>query len=127
VVGQSQADALSSLRALGLTGAIVAGNVNAPQGTIAEQSPAPGTAVQPGARITLTVATGFLPVPEVSGKSEGDALGILHGADFHVPSIRRQANPGTPAGISIGTQPPAGRLVQRGSDVDLIISSGPGG
>ncbi len=120
------ADAQAALRNAGLAVTVQQGNVNAEAGTVAAQSPEPGVAVPPGARVTLVVATGQVAVPDVAGKSREDALNLLiNDAGFRVPATPGRRSNQFPAGVAIGTAPEAGRLLNRGSDVELLLSLGP--
>ena len=58
----------------------------APQGTIVRQSPAPGTAIAPGEVVTVHVSPGppLVPVPDVQGLNENNAVQLLRQAGFKV-------------------------------------------
>ncbi len=61
-----------------------------PQGTITGQQPAPGTGVQQGETVTVTVSAGpqLVPVPDTIGLSVGQATQELQAAGFNVQVVR---------------------------------------
>lgn len=124
VVGQRQPEAVAALRAAGLSSTVRPANVNAEAGIVATQSPDPGAPLPPGGSVTLGVATGQVAVPEVAGKTEQEALRTLYDAGFRVPAVQQRQDRTVPAGRAIGTNPEAGKLLSRGANVDLYMSSG---
>jgi eukaryotic-like serine/threonine-protein kinase len=97
----------------------------APRDTVTEQDPIPGSKVDEGSRVNLTVSSGPAPVqiPDVQGLSEPDATkrlteaGLLVDPEFGFSDV-------VPEGRAIGTEPSAGITVQGGQTVKLIISRG---
>jgi beta-lactam-binding protein with PASTA domain len=97
----------------------------APRDTVTEQDPIPGSKVDEGSKVTLTVSSGPAPVkiPDVQGLSEPDATkrlsdaGLLVDPEFGFSDV-------VPEGRAIGTEPSAGITVQGGQTVKLIVSRG---
>ena len=89
VVGRPQSEALAALRTAGLNPIVSSEEVNdrnVPKGSVAAQSPAPGTALTKGGDVTLTISKGpkMVKVPEVVRRSEREAVEILEEAGFEV-------------------------------------------
>lgn len=124
VVGRRVDEAQAVLRAAGFTSAVQRVNVNAERDSVVAQSPVSGTAVAPGSSITLSVATGQVEVPDVTGKQEQEAIRLLSAAGLRVDETSRRSDNRIPAGSLIRTDPEAGKVVPRGSQVDLVISTG---
>jgi eukaryotic-like serine/threonine-protein kinase len=64
-------------------------------------------------------------VPNVTGRSEGAASAALTAVGL-TAALSPTASTAFPAGIVFGETPPHGSLVNRGSRVTLLVSSGPG-
>jgi len=90
---------------------------------VRSQSPAARTAVKPGARVELTVAEPGARVPELTGMSLDRARAQLKQAGLMAGSLGEDPVTGTPAGWVTAQQWAAGRVVARGSAVDLTVSS----
>jgi serine/threonine-protein kinase len=121
--GRTLDDARSALQAVGLAATFRGVNVNVDKNVVAETMPAAGTSLGPGSTVTVLVGTGSTPVPDVSGMNQSEATRALQANSFGV-AITTARDPRVPAGSAIGTRPSAGTIIQRGSVVELIISSG---
>lgn len=64
-------------------------------------------------------------VPAVSGQSQAAAVARLKGVGLR-STISPTANASVPSGAAIGTTPPPGARVAKGSNVTLFVSTGPG-
>jgi beta-lactam-binding protein with PASTA domain/serine/threonine protein kinase len=95
------------------------------EGRIVEQDPAAGQQVPPGTAVTVQVSSGAgtVTVPDVTGRTEGEARATLEGAGFRV-DVQTQASE-TEAGRVISTSPGPGSEVEPGSRVTIVVSSGP--
>jgi len=92
--------------------------------TVIDQDPKPGPGKK-GAVITLTVSNGAeqVRVPEVRGKSEGEAANLLGQAGFKTQSrVEQSATVG--AGLVIRTEPDFNTRLDKGETVTLIVSNG---
>jgi beta-lactam-binding protein with PASTA domain len=94
------------------------------KGTVIEQDPAAGVAAANGTTVTLTASSGIKPVvvPRVVGQEQGVAVDALTKAGLkpvlkNVPSAQ-------PVGTVTGQNPPAGKEVDKGSQVKLNVSTG---
>ncbi len=95
-------------------------------GTVAGLTPAVGTGVDKGARITLITSLGPRPValPELQGKTLDEASAALEAAGFTVGNPQRAFHDKIPAGSVIRALV-AGDTAPEGSAVGLLISKGP--
>lgn len=125
VVGRRVDDAQAALRQAGLTSTVQRVNVNAERDIVVAQSPDAGAPLAPGGSVTLSVATGQVEVPNVTSKPEQEAIRLLSAAGLRVDDTSRRTDSRIPAGSVIRTDPEAGKVVPRGSQVDLVISTGP--
>jgi eukaryotic-like serine/threonine-protein kinase len=125
VVGLTEARARSTLEQAGFT------SVNSSQvdslekaGNVVAVDPAEGQQAARNTPITLKVSTGTLKVPEVAGKSEAEARGILTKAGFSDDQIVSQdvESDDVPEGAVVGTEPRAGSAVGTGEDIILKIA-----
>jgi len=126
LVGLSVDDAVAQLRASGLGATVQGVNVNGEPNTVLAQSLTPGTAVVPGspsATVVLQVATGQVAVPDVIGKPRDEALRELYAAGFSVPVVRERRDGSQPAGAALATNPQVGKVVARGSGVELTVNA----
>jgi serine/threonine-protein kinase len=69
--------------------------------------------------------TGRATVPEVTGETQAAAVTTLKRAGLE-PLVSLSANAHVPSGLVIGTTPPRGTSVEKGSQVSVFVSSGPG-
>jgi beta-lactam-binding protein with PASTA domain len=97
-----------------------------PKGVVIEQSPVGGVTALRGTTVTLTISSGAKPVvvPTVVGQTQGSAVSALTAVGLkpvlhNVPSAR-------PAGTVVAQKPAAGKEVDKGSKVDLNVSTGTG-
>ncbi len=118
------------------TSAIYAGNLlpnisqepsdTVPADTVIRQSPAGGTMLDPKSEINLVVSAGKgqAVVPNLRGHPSATAANELGAAGFQVATQQAPAYD-VGAGDVISSNPPAGTVLDRGSTVTLIISTGP--
>jgi serine/threonine-protein kinase len=130
VVGQSRTQAAQTLAARNLDANFVEEDSDQPPGTVLRSDPAEGGQVAKlpqGGRPTVTVVVArepLVPVPDVVNQDPLAAGGTLAGAGFTV-TVVEQPSDTVPKGGVIGTDPPVGTPLARGSEVRLIVSTGP--
>jgi eukaryotic-like serine/threonine-protein kinase len=87
------------------------------------------TALAVAAALVLLFAlpsdTGRVTVPDVTGETQSAAVASLKRAGLE-PVVSLAANASVASGQVIGTTPPRGTIVDRGSRVSVFVSSGPG-
>jgi eukaryotic-like serine/threonine-protein kinase len=105
---------------------------SADRGQVLDVDPAPQTKIEkaklPTTQVTLTVSSGKprVRVPSVKGRSEDDAKSAIEGAGLKAGSTQSMASTTVPKGSVVKTDPAAGSSVEKGSEVTLYVSSGPG-
>ena len=126
VGGRGEADARSTLEALGL---VVERRLQADDNVAAGQviftEPAAGQSVSEGSQVLMAVSTGANSnqVPSVLTQTENEALQTLQNAGFLV-SIERVTSSVAPDGEVVGQDPPASSLLPRGETVTIQVSAG---
>jgi beta-lactam-binding protein with PASTA domain/predicted Ser/Thr protein kinase len=100
---------------------------SAPKNRIIRQLPLGRARVRPGATVTLYVSSGpgNVTIPSVVGLTRDKALQVLERDHLNVLSVQERHSASVAVGDAVGTDPPAGRSVQRGTLVTLFVSSGP--
>jgi eukaryotic-like serine/threonine-protein kinase len=133
VVGDQRREAEQEIRDAGLeVGEIVPApaedHPDEEPGTVIEQNPAAEQQVSEGTEVILTVVAQpeLVAVPDIpEGSSFEEAQSILADAGL-VAVPQDQANDTVEEGDVIGTEPPAGTDVEPESEVQVLISTGPG-
>jgi eukaryotic-like serine/threonine-protein kinase len=127
VTGQTEQVAAARLRRVGLTPApSLAASATVATGVVLGERPPRGSRVKRGTRVNLVVSSGpgSAAVMKVDGLSTAQAVRKLRAAGFK-PTTTTQPSATIAQGHVIGTDPPAGTLLQVGSPVAVLVSSGP--
>ena len=97
------------------------------EGRVIRCEPASGTEVDEDSEVLVYVSLGAeaVEVPRVSGQTQAEATETLRDAGLGVGDITQEDHPDVPAGSVIRTNPAAGVEVERGEQIDLVISRGP--
>ena len=97
-----------------------------PEGSVVSQEPAGGQSVPPNTQITINVSSGAgtVTVPEVAGKTEGEARTALQGVGLTNIATEQQSSGDVEAGRVISSNPSAGQEVDPGQTITLVVSSG---
>jgi beta-lactam-binding protein with PASTA domain/tRNA A-37 threonylcarbamoyl transferase component Bud32 len=95
-------------------------------GDVIAQDPLPGTLLEKGKTVTITVgkAPKQVTVPNLVGMTEDEARTAITDAGLNPGNVTPQPDP-APAGEVIGQDPSANSTVNKGSTVDLVVSTGP--
>jgi len=127
VVGSQLGDASARLRNAGFDVEVERVQNDAPRDRVLREDPQPGTEVDQGSTINLTVSDGpgQTGVPDVSRLPRAQAIRELKRADFQV-ELDEEPSDSIPRGDATRTAPPGGSQADRGSSVTLFVSSGPG-
>jgi beta-lactam-binding protein with PASTA domain len=125
VVGQSEQTADGALRRAGLTPDPSSSSSSVPAGLVLSQSPPAGNLVGKGAHVRIVISRGLgtARVPGVEGLTAAQALARLRRAGFK-PTTRAQNSATVAQGRAIGTDPASGLVIQSGSPVTVLLSSG---
>ncbi len=127
--GKSAAEAASAGAAVGLD-VVVAGPVALQPGDpniglVADQDPPQGTTVNDGSQVAVFIGEiEQVSVPNVVNKTEADATNTLTAAGLVVTNTSL-VSPTVPAGTVISQTPGQGTTVDKGSTVEIVVSTGP--
>ncbi|HEV8687043.1 MAG TPA: PASTA domain-containing protein [Gaiellaceae bacterium] len=146
VVGKSESDAASILRARGFTPRIFDVPAQEPKGTVVSQSPPPGAQAPPDSRVRINVSSGEpsgqttertvttptqttpsvtrVSVPNVVGLAQTPALRQLRAAGLK--GVVAYATSNEPRGRVIAQRPTAATQSPRGTQVTITVSAGNG-
>lgn len=96
-------------------------------GIVVGQSPSDGTKVPPETAVALVVGKlaesgNKVTVPDVRGKSLGDAKAILEAAKLEVGKVANKVSENATPGTILNQTPPPGSLVSTGDPVDLVVA-----
>lgn len=128
VRGLEERDARLRLENQGLVVEVRYSHADEPEGVVVDQDPGPGSPIQAGMTVYLTVSQGPesrpVTVPSLFGLTVADARAELEAAGLVAGQVKEQYSP-YPAGTVIGQDPAAGGSVEKGTAVDLVVSRGP--
>jgi serine/threonine-protein kinase len=126
IVGADVATAARTLRNEGFKPVPERVRNSAPKDTVIAQDPEPGTQLEVGSEVTLTVSDGpgLTGIPNVEGLSRKEARKRLTDANFKVRE-RREPSDDVEEGNVIEAIPAVGSQVEVGSTVTIVVSSGP--
>lgn len=97
-----------------------------PKGLIVSTDPGPDGKILTGGTIAAVVSKGKerYAVPDLSGRSQGDARSALAGLHLRVGSVQRRYSEKVAKDLVVGTVLDTGALVKRGTSIDLRVSRG---
>jgi eukaryotic-like serine/threonine-protein kinase len=125
-IGQKESDARLLIEHDGLKADVTTEvNDQRPVGEVFAQDPAPGTRLEKGDTVKLQVSggKGEVRVPDVAGETLDDAQSRLADAGFDYRVIQETSD-SVDAGKVTRTDPAAGSLAQKGSEIKLYVSAG---
>jgi eukaryotic-like serine/threonine-protein kinase len=99
----------------------------APTGIAMMTRPPAGTALAPGAGLTLVVSRGAptIAVPDLLGMSSGDARTRLELEGLQLGTVTRQRTANASPGTVVSQRPAAGTLASPGTVVDIVVARSP--
>jgi beta-lactam-binding protein with PASTA domain len=126
LVGQTFEQAQAALAAIGLVAdPIDQESPDQAAGVVLSTNPAGGTKVAKGTHVQVTrAALPAVAIPSVAGQDQNAASAALTAAGFSVTVVPTPSD-SVATGKAIGTTPPSGTKVPKGSAVSLQISTGP--
>jgi serine/threonine-protein kinase len=129
LVGMSRDDALAEIDRLGLSSSVrerESGDQD--PGTVLEQNPVAGN-VEQGSTVTITIATEpeveTTTVPDIVGRPWDDATQEEFASYSLNQRVETASSETVPAGSVISTDPPAGTELDEGTEVTIVVSTGP--
>jgi serine/threonine-protein kinase len=105
-------------------GAIKEKNSQQPAGYVLAQLPEEGTQVDAGSPVDITVSSGLVKVPTVTGVSEAQARSDLAQAGFDVQIVDIEDG-SVSAGTVLAQSPQGGELLPRGAIVTITVATSP--
>jgi serine/threonine-protein kinase len=98
-----------------------------PRGAVVGSDPPPGDSLQLPAIVRITISQGpaALQLPDLTGRTVGDARSTLEQLGLHVGAISRDTSSFQPENTVLSQSPAPGNLVPAGSSVSLRISRFP--
>jgi serine/threonine-protein kinase len=127
VVNQLQSLATDKLKSAGFVVEVKKETSTADQaGKVTGQKPGEGESAEKGSTVVITVGSGpnTVPVPDLSGMTEEEAIDALKAAKLKVGTKTTVDDPKIPKGHVVRSEPPAEDEVARNSKVDLVLASG---
>ena len=126
VIGLTEAKARQVLTDQGFTVTTTREPNQKAVGTVFDQNPQEGEFKKTGTAVTIFVSdgAGTVKVPKVEGLEQGVATTRLTKRGFVVTPVPELSET-VKAGIVIRTDPPAGKKLEPGSNINLIVSAGP--
>ena len=126
VVGADQANAEARLRQEGFKTDATPKTSDRPKGEVIGQDPSGGSRADKGSTVELTVSDGpaQVDVPQVTGLTLKSAQGRLTRAGLK-SSVREESSDTVAKGRVISATPSEGQSVDKGSEVALVVSTGP--
>ncbi|MDQ4041004.1 MAG: Stk1 family PASTA domain-containing Ser/Thr kinase [Actinomycetota bacterium] len=126
VVGAQQSSAEIALRNAGFEPRAVPQESPRARGIVIGQDPGGGEQAEEGSTVTITVSSGpgQATIPSVDGRGRRAARRALREAGFKVRETER-ADADVPKDRVIGTSPGNGEVVDKGTTVEMFVSTGP--
>jgi eukaryotic-like serine/threonine-protein kinase len=123
VTGLTSNSAEDLLSKAGLEPAVEEAASDKPEDEVISQSPAAGTEVDRGSRVTITVSTGpeTVSVPDVAGQSRADAAAQLRAAGLVPVAQRQDVTDPSQDRVVIAQRPPPGSELDKGKQVVIVI------
>ena len=128
VRGVQVPEAVRSLAVVGLTAeSVPTFSDSVRPGEVISTSPRRGREVLPGSRVRLAVSNGPRPrvVPPMVGQPAPNAFAALARAGLAAGRVRERVVTGTPAGVVVSTDPPAGTARPPKFPVAVVLSAPP--
>ncbi len=128
VVGRKLGVARAVLEERGLTPEVRrTASRRAPANEVLRQDPDAGTRVAEDSTVTLTVSSGppEVSVPSLEGQTVDEAVATLQEENLEFGTQTGEVNADVEAGLITSQTPAPGERVPEGSQVDVVVSSGP--
>ncbi len=126
LTGQTQVIATATLAQKGLLlGTVTPVESDAPEGTIISQNPVSNAEVEPNSSVDVTLSGGpaQVPIPTLVGLTRSEAVNALTAAGLVLGTLDTKASD-LPADTVLSSDPQEGTVVDSGSAVALVVSSG---
>jgi serine/threonine-protein kinase len=124
LVGQTRDQAQTALDDAHLQGVFHSEKSDQPKGTVIRTNPAAGQQVPRDSQVDVYISKGPQKIPDVVGMQQAQAEQTLRDAGF-VPVPVTSSTSDAPEGQVIQQVPGAGQSAQQGTQVTIVVSSGP--
>ncbi|WP_244927565.1 Stk1 family PASTA domain-containing Ser/Thr kinase [Nocardioides sp. W7] len=128
VVSLGEAAAIEKLEAAGLEAEVgdPAYSETVPVGVVIATDPGAGAQVLDGGTVTLTVSLGKerYTLPNLAGLTEAQAQEKLAELNLSFGAVRQRWSETVPEGVVLNSSPRPGKVLTRGTNVDLAVSKG---
>ncbi|NHA69356.1 Stk1 family PASTA domain-containing Ser/Thr kinase [Phycicoccus flavus] len=96
------------------------------EGDVVSQDPQGGLQRDEGSLVRIIVSSGpdNVTVPDLAGRSEAEARGVLQDVGLEVGDVTEEDDPDVAEGDVISSRPASGADVKPGTAVDLVVGSG---
>jgi serine/threonine-protein kinase len=128
VVGQSQANATSTLQGAGFQVQTTTQQSSVTAGNVISQSPTAGTQAQSGSTVSLVIAKAQskkkntnTTIPDVKGDTAAAASNALQSSGFSVSQTTRDVTDQAKDGIVLAERPAASSTAKKGTTVTIVI------
>jgi eukaryotic-like serine/threonine-protein kinase len=128
LINLTQSDAVASLQHAGLKADVKTRVTDtAKPGRVVDQSPLAQTVVSTGSTVTIWVAKAptTVPVPDLTGMTIQEATAALQAVGLKLGTASPGASDTIPKDQIAGQDPPANTQVNKGSSVNVVVSTGP--
>lgn len=124
LVGEREAQAQTDAQNAGFNLTTVAHESGEPAGTVLDQAPDAGAALEKGARVIAVVSAGKgeITIPDLTGMKKADALTALKTAQLQVKVTETASD--KPADTVVAQSPTAGEHVAKNDVVAIVVSKG---
>jgi serine/threonine-protein kinase len=125
VLGLQESAAESALRDAGFVPDVETENSDEPEGTVIAEDPGPGSRLENGEIVTITVSTGAgsVVVPDVEGQPEDTAISILQGRGVtNIRVVEQETDDSTLDGRVTDQAPSGGTRVRQGDRVTIFVA-----
>jgi serine/threonine-protein kinase len=123
LIGQTRDQATAALAAAKLQGAFHNEESDQPKGTVIRTDPPPNSPVPQGSTVNVFLSKGPQKVPDVVGMQQADAEKTLRDHGFVPVPVSQPSS--KPEGEVIQQVPNAGQPESQGTQVTIVVSSGP--
>jgi serine/threonine-protein kinase len=125
VLGLQESQAETMLRDAGFVPDVETENSDEPEGTVIAEDPGPGSRLEKGEIVTITVSTGAgsVVVPDVEGQPRDTAISILQGRGVtNIKVVEQETDDPTQDDRVTDQAPSAGTRIRQGDRVTIFVA-----
>jgi serine/threonine-protein kinase len=125
VLGLQESAAEAALRDAGLIPNVETENADEPDGTVIAEDPGPGSRLEKGSEVVITVSTGAgsIVVPNVEGQPRDTAIATLQGRDVtNIKVVEQDTDDPTQDDRVTDQAPSAGTRIRQGDRVTIFVA-----